>query len=102
MLLKLQHFDHCSESVIEDKQNDIKNMKILQNGDNFKEISFQRKIETGDKNDVNLRDILEVFVFTQHERHLEFKSEEKDFDLVELNNQNQDIEPYTGRAISAI
>ena len=80
-----------SEVVIQDEQDDIKNLRILQNNPDSKEVSFERKLDTGDSSDVNLQDIRQVFVFTQHENHLEFK---KDLDMFELDH---DLNQYTGR-----
>ena len=80
-----------SEVVIQDEQDDIKNLRILQNNPDSKEVSFERKLDTGDSSDVNLQDIRQVFVFTQHENHLEFK---KDLDMFELDH---DMNQYTGR-----
>ena len=80
--------------MIQDDQDDIKNLRILQNNPDSKEVSFQRKLDTGDSSsDVNLQDIRQVFVFTQHENHLEFK---KDLDMFELDH---DLNQYTGRTI---
>ena len=80
--------------MVLDKQNDIKNVKILKNGPEIKEISFERQIETEDPKDVNLQDVREVFVFTQHEQHLEVKREDNSLDMFELNH---DMDQYTGR-----
>ena len=80
-----------SEVVIQDEQDDIKNLRILQNNPDSKEVSFERNLDTGDSSDVNLQDIRQVFVFTQHENHLEFK---KDLDMFELDH---DLNQYTGR-----
>ena len=77
--------------MIQDEQDDIKNLRILQNNPDSKEVSFERKLDTGDSSDVNLQDIRQVFVFTQHENHLEFK---KDLDMFELDH---DLNQYTGR-----
>ena len=79
--------------MIPDSQNDIKNLQVLQNNPDSKEVSFQRNLKTGDSSDVNLQDIREVFVFTQHQKHLEFKAEENS-DVFELDH---DVNGYTGR-----